>query len=296
MNKPAERMQCMEIWGGNRAIEQRFEAVGLNIHVHSNPYRGSDVGGGDIYYLTSCASGRISRFLLADVSGHGEAAADLAISLRDLLRDNVNRINQQRFVEEMNLRFGDLSDASGFATAVVATYFEPQNQLSISVAGHPYPIYYRAAKRKWVPLDPAELQESDMGNLPLGVHEGSIYPGRSITTEPGDMFLLYSDAFIEAVNPNDNMIGFRGLVRLLNQLEDPAAEQVIPFVRSQLQSFSSSNLDDDDATIILGDFTSTRVRLRDNLLAPFRLLGKPLDNTRIEQHRAPLKEDRTIQR
>ena len=60
----------MEIWGGNRAIETSFEAPGLDIYVHSQPFQNSEAGG-DIYYLTSCASGRLSRFLLADVSGHG---------------------------------------------------------------------------------------------------------------------------------------------------------------------------------------------------------------------------------
>ena len=160
-----ERMTCMEIWGGNRAIDKYFEAPGIDIYVHSAPYKDSQTGGGDIYYLTSCASGRISRFLLADVSGHGESASSIAISLRDLLRKNVNKISQQQFVSEMNVEFGELGEESKFATAVVATFFEPKRTLDISVAGHPYPIYNRASKQKWVHLDPAELDEG-LENLP----------------------------------------------------------------------------------------------------------------------------------
>ena len=174
--RPPERMQCMEIWGGNRAIEKNFEAPGLDIYVHSAPYKNSQSGGGDIYYLTSCASGRISRFVLADVSGHGESVSKIAVALRDLLRKNVNRISQGKFVTEMNQEFGELGHDSGFATAVVATFFEPNKSLAISVAGHPYPIYYRAKKQKWVHLDPAEMDEG-LENLPLGVHEDSNYPG-----------------------------------------------------------------------------------------------------------------------
>ena len=198
IDKP-ERMQCMEIWGGNRAIDKNFAAPGLDIYVHSAPYKDSQTGGGDIYYLTSCASGRISRFLLADVSGHGDAVSNIAVSLRDLLRENVNKISQERFVAEMNREFGEISSDPGFATAVVATFFEPKKSLAISVAGHPYPVYYRATKRKWVHLSPTELDEG-LENLPLGVHEDSNYPGRTITTAAGDMFLMYSDAFIESVN------------------------------------------------------------------------------------------------
>lgn len=277
-----ERMTCMEIWGGNRAIDKSFEAPGLDIYVHSAPYKDSKTGGGDIYYLTSCASGRISRFLLADVSGHGKAVANIAVALRDLLRENVNRISQAQFVTEMNREFGELVDESGFATAVVATFFEPKKSLAISVAGHPYPIYYRASSQNWVHLDPAE-QDDGPENLPLGVREDSSYPGRTVTTERGDMFLIYSDAFIESVNDEDNLIGIDGLLEILNATDRPEPENIIPFLWNKIGEMAADNLLDDDATLILGHFTSTKVRLRDNLMTPIRLLGDVGDNTRLRK-------------
>ncbi len=275
-----ERMQCMEIWGGNRAINKYFEAAGLDIYVHSAPYKDSQTGGGDIYYLTSCASGRISRFLLADVSGHGDAVSTIAVSLRDMLRKNVNKISQEQFVAEMNREFGQMSDERGFATAVVATFFEPRRSLAISVAGHPYPVYYRASKQKWVHLNPTQLDEG-LENLPLGVHEDSNYPGRTITTEAGDMFLMYSDAFIESVNSDDQYLGICGVLKLLNEMEQPHPGEIIPFLREQIGAMATGNLTDDDASLILGHFTSTGVRLSDNLKAPFRLLGDVQDRTEI---------------
>ena len=273
-------MQCMEIWGGNRAIEKTFVAPGLNILVNSAPYKNSQTGGGDIYYLTSCASGRISRFLLADVSGHGEAVSKVAVSLRDLMRQNVNKISQEEFVVKMNREFGEVASESAFATAVAATFFEPRRTLAVSVAGHPYPIYYRARKKKWVHLDPAQ-NEGGLENLPLGVHEDSNYPGREINTETGDMFLLYSDAFIESVDPLGKQIGIRGVLNILNELDNPESGEVIPHLRKKITAMSAGNLLDDDATLILGHFTPNKVRMRDNLMAPFRLLGRVADNTRL---------------
>jgi len=270
----------MEIWGGNLAIDRAFAAPGLNIWVHSTPYKDSKFGGGDIYYLTSCASGRISRFLLADVSGHGEQAADLAISLRDMLRDNVNKINQEQFVSRMNTQFGKLAKETGFATAIVATFFEPQRSLDISVAGHPYPFYYRAKKQRWFYLDPAETSAS-MENLPLGIHRESNYPGRKIHTEVGDMFLLYSDAFTESSDQSQRLLGIEGVLRLLNESGQTDGVQVIPYLRQRIGELSPGNLADDDATLILGHFTESKVKLRDNLIAPFRLLGKVHDNTSL---------------
>ncbi len=273
-------MQCMEIWGGNRAIDKSFEAPGLNIYVHSAPYKDSESGGGDIYYLTSCASGRISRFLLADVSGHGEAVSRVAVSLRDLMRQNVNKISQGDFVAQMNREFGGVADESAFATAVVATFFEPRKTLDVSVAGHPYPIYYRARKKKWVHLDPAQ-KDGGLENLPLGVHEDSNYPGRKIQTETGDMFLLYSDAFIESLDGDGEQVGIEGLLQVLNELEEPEPDAIFPHVRDRIAAMSGGNLLDDDATLILGHFSTKKVRLRDNLMAPFRLLGSVSDNTQL---------------
>ena len=271
-------MQCMEIWGGNHAIDKNFTAPGLDIYVHSKPFADSVVGGGDIYYLTSCASGRISRLMLADVCGHGEAASQLAIALRDLMRTNVNKISQRQFVEGMNREFGNVSEVSGFATAVVATFFEPKRSLAISVAGHPYPIYYSAQQNKWVHLDPAESDKA-LGNLPLGIYDESDYPGRKITTEVGDMFLLYSDAFIESVNNDKRILGIKGLVELLNHRSFETPTQIIPYLLEQIGSLADGNLKDDDATLILGAITETKVRMRDNIIAPFRLLGKVNDAT-----------------
>lgn len=279
LEKP-ERMQCMEIWGGNRAINKHFEAAGLDIYVHSAPYNDSQTGGGDIYYLTSCASGRISRFLLADVSGHGDAVSSIAVALRDLLRENVNKISQEKFFAAMNREFGQMSNESGFATAVVATFFEPKKSLAISVAGHPYPIYYRASKRKWVHLSPTQLDEG-LENLPLGVHEDSNYPGRAISTEAGDMFLMYSDAFIESVSADNQFLGICGVLKLLNEMDQPHPGEIMPFLWEKIGGMATGNLKDDDASLILGHFTSTSVRFSDNFKAPFRLLGDVKDKTQI---------------
>ena len=68
-----ERMHCMEVWGGNSPVDRGFATPGLQLWLHSQPYDRAE-GGGDVYYVSSCASGRITRLLLADISGHGERA------------------------------------------------------------------------------------------------------------------------------------------------------------------------------------------------------------------------------
>ncbi|MEE2639015.1 MAG: PP2C family protein-serine/threonine phosphatase [Planctomycetota bacterium] len=276
-----ESMQCMEIWGGNREIEKNFQTPGLEIYVYSQPFEGSETGGGDIYYLTSCASGRISRFLLADVSGHGKDASELAIKLRDMMRANVNRISQESFAQKVNREFSSVAENMGFATAVIVTFFRPSRRLTINIAGHPHPVYYQSSENRWklVDIDPVP---NALHNLPFGIHEGVAYPNRRIDTRTGDMFLLYSDAFIESVGADGKQLGHQGLVNILNERETGGPEEVIPYLRKRLSELSDENLKGDDATAIVGLMTQSKTSWKNNLLAPFRLLGSVRDRTALQ--------------
>ena len=109
MSDPStERMQCMEVWGGSELTARGVEFGGLDALVYSKPYQQAHAGG-DVYYASSCATGRISRLLLADVAGHGKAVASAAADLRTLMRRFVNRLDQTEFVRLLNEQFGALS-------------------------------------------------------------------------------------------------------------------------------------------------------------------------------------------
>ena len=167
----SQRMQCMEVWGGNVRVERHFQMPGLDVWISCEP-EGQANAGGDVYYLSSCASGRITRILLADVSGHGERVAGTAAGLRDLMRRNINVIRQGRFVADMNRQFAAANGDGRFATAVVSSFFAPTQSLSLCNAGHPNPLLFRAARREWTTLDltaaPQDSAES-VTDLPLGV-------------------------------------------------------------------------------------------------------------------------------
>src|ERR1700687_641020 len=147
-SQPAQHMQCMEVWGGSQLTSAGVEMGGLDVWVFSKPF-GEAQRGGDVYYASSCATGRISRLLLADVSGHGTSVAATAADLRTLMRRFVNRLDQAEFVRLLNQQFLELSEGGAYATAVVSTFFAPTGRLILCNAGHPRPILYQAAVRQW---------------------------------------------------------------------------------------------------------------------------------------------------
>jgi serine phosphatase RsbU (regulator of sigma subunit) len=212
-----ERMQCMEVWGGNVRVERHFQMRGLEAWISSQP-EGQAAAGGDVYYLSSCASGRITRLLLADVSGHGELVARTAAGLRDLMRQNINVVSQRRFVAAMNRQFSAASGDSDFATAVVSSYYAPTQLLSLCNAGHPHPLIFRAAQRQWTTLRVSNVPgDSAHGatNLPLGVDDQTGYRQLSVRLDKGDKVLCYTDAFTDARGPDGKALGVEGMLQIV---------------------------------------------------------------------------------
>ncbi len=141
-------LQCMEIWGGSHDAENSVSTPGLDLWVYSRPYREASAGG-DVHYVSLCGGGIITRFILADVAGHGMVVADVARELRTLMRKNINRKSQARLIGELNRQFTEMNQAGRFATAVVATYLATTRELTICNAGHPRPLFYRADQENW---------------------------------------------------------------------------------------------------------------------------------------------------
>jgi hypothetical protein len=140
-DQSTQHMQCMEVWGGSQLTARAVQLGGLDAWVYSEPY-GQAQRGGDVYYASSCATGRISRLLLADVAGHGNSVASIAADLRTLMRRFVNRLDQTEFVRLLNQQFAALSREGTFATAIVTTFFAPSRRLNVCNAGHPRPLLY----------------------------------------------------------------------------------------------------------------------------------------------------------
>src|SRR6266436_9836460 len=187
-------MQCMEVWSGSQLTTRGVAFGGLDTWVYSRPYAQAR-SGGDVYYASSCATGRISRLLLADVAGHGNAVAATAAVLRTLMRRFVNRLDQTEFVRLLNQQFAVLSREGTFATAIVATFFAPSRRLTVCNAGHPRPLLYRAAQRQWDFLGhEGPAGKSAPRNIPLGLIDLSEYEQFDVELESGDCVLSYTDA------------------------------------------------------------------------------------------------------
>lgn len=265
-------MSCMEVWGGNREASAAVSMTGLDAWVYSKPYGDSSTGGGDVHYVSSCASGSITRLLLADVSGHGNTVAEIAIGLRDLMREQVNRLSQDRVIKAINQKFSQFGDDGLFATALVFTYFAPREKLVLSNAGHPPPLIYRAADQRWSYIKKGPDSER-LADLPLGVIEDMHFDQHTHHLKPGDMVLCYSDALIEAHGPGQRSIGADGLLEILSDVPFGEPREMIDALLDRIVSLCPHNLERDDVTVLLfrRDPKATKVNWPRLLASPVRM-------------------------
>jgi len=246
-------MQCMEVWGGNALVDASVQMAGLDAWVYSRPFEHNE--GGDVYYVSACATGRITRLLVADVSGHGQGVAAVARSLRGLMRQHVNHFDQIKFVKRMNESFTIESKAGIFATALVLTFFGPTRELSICNAGHPLPLCFRSKTKTWHFLEQkpgASMFRDDVAaNLPLGIVDMADYELFQLKLEPDDLVLCFTDSLVEAVAESGEMLGHEGLLALMNRLPPVPASQVIGQLLGELVRVTGYKPPIDDVTMLL---------------------------------------------
>jgi phosphoserine phosphatase RsbU/P len=248
--KPAQQMTCMEVWGGSQLTTRRVEMGGLDAWVYSKPF-GEAQRGGDVYYASSCATGRITRLLLADVSGHGTTVASTAANLRTLMRRFVNRLDQTEFVRLLNQQFTALSETGTFATAVVATFFAPTQRMIVCNAGHPRPLLYQAAKQEWVFLGAEAANDDAPNNIPLGILDVTEYEQFDVELKSGDCVLTYTDALIESRDADGEMLGEAGLLRIVRLVGDVEPQLLTKTLLREIKDRYPDNLTEDDVTVLL---------------------------------------------
>lgn len=244
-------MQCMEVWGGNAAIDNGVIMPGLDAWVYARPYQ-QQAAGGDIHYVSSCATGRIIRLLVADVSGHGAEVAEVAVALRTLMRRFINFVDQSKLIRGLNTEFTRLSEMNCFATAVVCTYWSPTDDLVISNAGHPRPLWYRAKTRTWQLLDNKSAPASEgLSNIPLGIAEPTTYDQMAVRLSSGDLVLIYTDSLIEAKGEDRRQLGEAGLLDIVRTLDPARPDVLIASLLETIRTKTGVEFGDDVTTLLL---------------------------------------------
>jgi stage II sporulation SpoE-like protein len=147
--KDVVQLACLEVWGGNRRANHPVELPGLAGWIYSEPVAKAALGG-DVHHISVCSNGIISRFALADVSGHGRSSSIMAQLLRKLIHKHINTWDQSELMRELNESLRNTKKrGEQYATAALFAYCRPTRELVFTNAGHPAAFWYHAKTDTW---------------------------------------------------------------------------------------------------------------------------------------------------
>jgi len=202
--------------------------------------------GGDLYDVVDQGPG-LTGFLIADVSGHGVAAALVASMFKMSFHTHAANVASPKVLFHM------LNDeikpilAEDYITAFYLIVDRDRNTITYTNAGHPNPLLYRRAR--------GEIIELDTNGFFIGMFDDGDYEEKTISIEEGDALLLYTDCIIETENADGEQFGRTRLIELFTSIiADKHGQEVIDTLERELRAFSATESLNDDFTCLILEF------------------------------------------
>jgi PAS domain S-box-containing protein len=208
-------------------------------------YTPHDIVGGDFYGIRQLNADQYG-FVLADVMGHGVAAALHTMHLSSLWERDCRLLTSPAdFAGAVNHDLAKVVKDESFATAICGVIDARQRTLRFASAGGPPVLVVH-------PSGVAEALESS--GLPFGMMEDASYNEVAAQLAPEDCLLLFSDGAVEIHNANGEMLGVEGLVRILKDFGYPKSGININALEEKLLKFSNAIRLEDDLTFLEARF------------------------------------------
>jgi sigma-B regulation protein RsbU (phosphoserine phosphatase) len=201
-----------------------------------------DIIGGDFYAIERLRTDRYV-FMLADVMGHGIAAALYTMHLSQLWQRYHRELGDPAsFTETVNAELSKVirTDTS-FATALCALIDLKEQAIRFTSAGGPPVLAVRAD---------GTIERLENPGFPLAVAPDAEYEETKTDFGVGDRLLLFSDGAVEVMDADGAQLGVDGLVGLLRTQGYPERDIDMDALEEALLKFSNAIRLPDDLTLI----------------------------------------------
>lgn len=199
--------------------------------------------GGDFYDVVEIGDGNYG-ILIADVTGHGIPAALLTFMSSITFKITTKELSgPAQVIAEVNRKLYQNMPEDAFLTMFYAEYDSKRRVLTYTQAGHPEALLLKKEQRQIMTL-------STDGTL-VGVFSPDQvgYTQQSVSLNPGDRLLLYTDALVEVMR-DDDVIGLERVMTFLKDNFDAPLEELIAKVYRYGLEFSGREKYDDDFALV----------------------------------------------
>ena len=183
-------------------------------------------------------------FAVADVAGKSIPAAMLMATFQASLKTlSTTEVALPELTVDMN-KYACSNSQGGlrFTTAFLAEYDSVNRVLCYINAGHNNPILRRAN---------GSIERLDVGGLPLGIQAEAKYESASVTLEPGDWLIIFTDGLVEAENARQEEYDEMRLLSAINASAASTPADMLNRLMAELDLFVGSTPQHDDVTCLL---------------------------------------------
>jgi len=146
-------------------------------------------------------------------------------------------------VTRLNRIINSNCPANRFISFFIGVLDPKTGQLNYVNAGHNPPL---VARRD------GTVEKLDCTGLILGIMSSARYEQQTVTLQPGDIVVLFSDGVTEASRPDvDEEFGEERLAQAVFKLRDLPAKSIIEAINQQVQEFTVGSPPADDITLVI---------------------------------------------
>jgi PAS domain S-box-containing protein len=211
----------------------------LTFSTHYIPH---DIVGGD-YYAISKLDDHHYGLMLADIMGHGVAAALYTMHLSQLWDRFGNLVlHPAEFAGRMNKELVKVVGGdSSFATAVCGLIDLKERVFRFAGAGGPQVLLTHAD---------GTHERLESSGLPFGLMDDASYDEADTSLRQGDSLLLFSDGAVEVMDAARTLLGVDGLMTILRKQGYPQTGIQMDTLEEELLKYSNAIRLEDDLTLI----------------------------------------------
>jgi hypothetical protein len=197
--------------------------------------------GGDLYDFLPDEQGRL-WIAAGDVAGHGYSCAISQAMTKAALASLVEADRTPGEVLERADRVLRSARSRRNFTSLVLVRLEPESGVAlVANAGHPYPMIFRSG----------EVEELVAPGLPLGQGPARAYADHPFELAPGEVLVLCSDGLFEAVDRNDEPLGFDRPREVLRKGARWASSEILEMLVAEWRRHRDRSTVEDDTTVVV---------------------------------------------
>ena len=199
--------------------------------------------GGDFFDVISLDNGRLG-LAIADVSGKGVPAAMFMMSSRTLLKGTAIGIPHHpgKVLREVNDLLTQDNDSLMFVTIFYGVYDPATGTLTYANGGHNPPLIVHS--------DGSSMELPQTNGVALGVMDGMEYEQSTVTLEPGDTVVFYTDGVSEAMNSVNEEFGMDRFGKVFANAPPSDAVAANRVVFEAVHQFADGTPQSDDITCL----------------------------------------------